>query len=130
MATSSASVEQRNQDATVYVGGLDEQVTESLLWELFLQCGPVKYVYMPRDKVTSVASGFGFVGFETVRDAEYALKIMNMIKLYGSTITVKHSKKEKDKNMDIGANLFVGNLAAEVDEKVLYDTIFGVWEDY
>ena len=28
-------------DATVYVGGLDEKVTEALLWELFLQAGPI-----------------------------------------------------------------------------------------
>ena len=28
-------------DATVYVGGLDEKVTETLMWELFLQSGPV-----------------------------------------------------------------------------------------
>lgn len=28
-------------DATVYVGGLDEKVTENVLWELFLQAGPV-----------------------------------------------------------------------------------------
>ena len=28
-------------DATVYVGGLDEKVTEAILWELFLQAGPV-----------------------------------------------------------------------------------------
>lgn len=28
-------------DATIYVGGLDEKVSESLLWELFVQAGPV-----------------------------------------------------------------------------------------
>ena len=28
-------------DATVYVGGLDDKVTEAILWELFLQAGPV-----------------------------------------------------------------------------------------
>ena len=28
-------------DATIYVGGLDEKMTEALLWELFLQAGPV-----------------------------------------------------------------------------------------
>ena len=28
-------------DATIYVGGLDEKVTEALLWDLFLQAGPV-----------------------------------------------------------------------------------------
>ena len=28
-------------DATVYVGGLDDKVSEAILWELFLQAGPV-----------------------------------------------------------------------------------------
>ena len=32
-------------DATIYVGGLDEKVTEALLWELFLQAGPVGELY-------------------------------------------------------------------------------------
>lgn len=33
-----------------------------------------------------------------------------------------------EKNLDVGANLFVGNLDPEVDEKLLYDTFsaFGV----
>ncbi len=34
-------------DATVYVGGLDEKVSEALLWELFLQAGPVGKEYLP-----------------------------------------------------------------------------------
>ena len=36
----SASIEQRNQDATCYVGNLDEKFNEELLWELMLQAGP------------------------------------------------------------------------------------------
>ena len=32
-----AAVAERNQDATVYVGGLDEKVSEHLLAELFIQ---------------------------------------------------------------------------------------------
>ncbi|KAF7809741.1 splicing factor 3B subunit 4-like [Senna tora] len=32
---------ERNQDATAYVGNLDPQVSEELLWELFVQAGPV-----------------------------------------------------------------------------------------
>lgn len=34
-------IAERNQDATIYVGGLDEKVSETLLWELFLEAGPV-----------------------------------------------------------------------------------------
>ncbi|GAB4847118.1 hypothetical protein Ancab_026127 [Ancistrocladus abbreviatus] len=40
---------ERNQDATSYVGNLDPQVTEELLWELFVQAGPVVNVYVPKD---------------------------------------------------------------------------------
>lgn len=28
-------------DATIYVGGLDEKVSDTLMWELFVQAGPV-----------------------------------------------------------------------------------------
>lgn len=47
----SASIEQRNQDATLWVGNLDDQVDEELLWELMLQAGPVVSLHMPKDKV-------------------------------------------------------------------------------
>ena len=30
-------ISERNQDATIYVGGLDEKVNEAMLWELFVQ---------------------------------------------------------------------------------------------
>ena len=36
--------QQRNQEATVYVGNLDERVTDALLWELMLQAGPVSKI--------------------------------------------------------------------------------------
>lgn len=35
------NIQQRNQDATVYVGDLDQSVNEEILWELMLQAGPV-----------------------------------------------------------------------------------------
>lgn len=44
-----------------------------------------------------------------------------MVKLYGKPIRVNKASQDR-KNLDIGANLFIGNLAPEVDEKLLYDT--------
>lgn len=41
----------RNQDATVYVGQLDERVDEKILWELFVQVGPIADVSMPKDEL-------------------------------------------------------------------------------
>ncbi|CAH8585887.1 unnamed protein product [Heterobilharzia americana] len=63
----------------------------------------------------------------TEEDADYAMRIMNMIKLYGKPIRVNKASANQ-KNLDIGANIFIGNLDPEVDEKLLYDTFsaFGV----
>lgn len=35
----SAGIEQRNQDATIYVGNIDEKCNDELVWELFIQVG-------------------------------------------------------------------------------------------
>lgn len=50
-----------------------------------------------------------------------------MVKLFGKPIRVNKSAQDR-KALDVGANLFVGNLDPDVDEKVLYDTFaaFGV----
>lgn len=118
---------ERNQDATAYVGNLEPQATEELLWELFVQAGPVVNVYVPKDRVTNLHQGYGFVEFRSEEDADYAIKVLNMIKLFGKPIRVNKASQDK-KSLDVGANLFVGNLDPDVDEKLLYDTFsaFGV----
>lgn len=123
----SGPIAERNQDATIYVGGLDEKVNEGTLWELFVQAGPVVNVHMPKDRVSNLHQGYGFVEFLCEEDADYGIKIMNMIKLYGKPIRVNKASAHQ-KNLDVGANVFIGNLDPEVDEKLLYDTFsaFGV----
>jgi splicing factor 3B subunit 4 len=120
--------QERNQDATVYVGNLDSTgVTEELLWELFLQAGPVVNVYLPKDRVSGTHQGYGFVEFRGEEDAEYAVKVMNMIKLFGKPLKVSKTSADR-RTADVGANLFIGNLDPDIDEKLLYDTFsaFGV----
>ena len=121
MASLLSSVEHRNQEATVYVGNLDPACTEDILTELFTQVGPVVNVHMPKDKLTGDHNGYGFVEFRQERDAEYAMRVMGMVTLYNKLIRVNKSSMDK-KIMDVGANLFLGNLDPEVDEKLLYDT--------
>ena len=38
---------------------------------------------MPKDRVTQTHQGYGFVEFLSEDDADYAIKILNMIKLFG-----------------------------------------------
>ncbi|WVQ79984.1 hypothetical protein IAT38_002085 [Cryptococcus sp. DSM 104549] len=111
----------RNQEATVYLGNLDERCTDALVWELMLQAGPVSNVFLPKDRISMAHQGFGFCEFNSEADADYAVKIMNQIKLYGKPIRVNKASYDK-KQMDVGANLFVGNLDTTVDESALYDT--------
>jgi splicing factor 3B subunit 4 len=41
-----------------------------------------------------------------------------MVKLFGKAIRINKASQDKTNTNDVGANLFVGNLDPEVDEKV------------
>jgi len=43
---------------------------------------------MPKDRITQAHQGYGFVEFIGEEDADYAIKVMNMIKLFGKPIRV------------------------------------------
>ncbi len=115
LANSLASTD-KNQEATVYIGNLDEKVNESLLYELMVQAGPIVTVNIPKDRITGIHQGYGFCRVPSEEDADYAVKILNLIRLYGKPIRVNKASANK-KSYDIGATLFVGNLAPEVDER-------------
>jgi RNA recognition motif-containing protein len=89
----------QDKEATVYVGNLDERVTDALVWELMLQAGRIVNVYLPKDRVTQVHQGFGFVEFKSEDDAEYAARIMNQVRLYGKPIRVN---KVRSLSVDMG----------------------------
>lgn len=113
---------EQDKEATVYVGNLDERVTDSLVWELMLQAGRIVNVHLPKDRVTQTHQGYGFVEFISEEDAEYAARVMNQVRLYGKPIRVNKASADKQKTVEVGAELFVGNLDPMVSEQVLYDT--------
>jgi splicing factor 3B subunit 4 len=86
-----------------------------------LQAGPVANVHLPKDRISQAHQGYGFCEFLTEEDAEYACKIMNQIKLWGKPIRVNKASSDK-KQLDVGANLYIGGLDPNVDERLLYDT--------
>lgn len=60
--------------------------------------------------------------FVSEEDAEYAAKIMNQVKVWSKPIRVNKASADKQKTLEVGAELFVGNLDAMVDEKMLFET--------
>ena len=121
----------QDRDSTLYIGNLAEQTTDSLIWELMLQAGPIINVHLPKDRVTQTHQGYGFVEFASEEDAEYAAKIMNQVRLWGKPVRVNKASADKrggpgqegqGGSQGVGAELFVGNLDGMVDEKVLFET--------
>ncbi|KAF2484659.1 hypothetical protein BDY17DRAFT_296093 [Neohortaea acidophila] len=120
----------QDKDSTLYVGNLDERCTDEIVWELMLQAGRIVNVHLPKDRVTQSHQGYGFVEFASEEDADYAVKIMNQIRLWGKPIRVNKASADRrgggisgvDGGQGVGAELFVGNLDTMVDEKVLYET--------
>lgn len=54
------------------------------------------------------------------------MKIMNMVRVYGKSLKINKAARDR-KEMDVGANIFVGNLEEEVDDQLLYNafSVFG-----
>ncbi|KAH0787260.1 splicing factor 3B subunit 4 [Histomonas meleagridis] len=118
MATPNSALHE-NHDATIYVGNISEHVTNDILFELFNQVGPVHRVIIPRDHLTSRNQGYGFVEFRTADDARYASTIMEGVRLFGNPLTCGPSTQMVDEQLDVGAKLYVGNLAPEVNDLTL-----------
>jgi len=82
----------------VFVGNLESRVTEEILWELFLQAGPLEAVHIPKDKETGRQKSYGFVSFSHEVSAPYAIRLMDGIPLYGRPISVNHAGQNSNSN--------------------------------
>ena len=59
-----------------------------LFWNIFEYVYVLVNVHMPKDRITQLHQGYGFVEFLGEEDADYAIKVMNMIKVYGKPVRV------------------------------------------
>ncbi|KAI4644998.1 hypothetical protein J4E93_005797 [Alternaria ventricosa] len=92
--------------ATVFVGGLDQAVTQQTLFHAFLPFGDIVEVNLPKPENQSQGDqhrGFGYVEFESATDATDAIDNMDRSELYGSVIKVAAAKPQKDANEGLGS---------------------------
>ncbi|GFT83299.1 RNA-binding protein 7 [Nephila pilipes] len=69
-----------DKERILYCGNLSEKVTEDLLYELFLQAGPLESVKIPKGR------NYGFVTFKHAVSVPYSVALMGGISLYGKPI--------------------------------------------
>lgn len=113
--------------ATIFVGGLDNAVTQQTLYHAFLPFGDIVDVNLPKGDSNSNSNnhssssnpnanpgngnskdreshrGFGYVEFEAAGDAADAIDNMDRSELFGQVIKVAPAKPQKDHNEGLGS---------------------------
>ena len=79
---------------SLYVGGLDEDVTEHVLRAAFIPFGNLKDAQLPLDK-DGKSRGFAFIEFDEDEDAAAAIENMDGAELMGRAIRVNAAKPDK-----------------------------------
>jgi peptidyl-prolyl isomerase E (cyclophilin E) len=82
----------QNLDKKIYVGNLPENISEQLLFTVFLTFGDIKSVEIPRE-ADGRHKGFGFIEFEEAPDSDQAIDNMQEAELFGSIIKVQRARK-------------------------------------
>uniref|UniRef100_A0A3B5BGJ4 RNA binding motif protein 7 n=1 Tax=Stegastes partitus TaxID=144197 RepID=A0A3B5BGJ4_9TELE len=80
-------------DRTLFIRNLDTRVTEELLFELFLQAGPLIKTKIPKD-ADGKQKTFGFAVYKHEVSVPYAMELLNGTSLYGRTIHVQFRSGE------------------------------------
>ena len=86
-----------NDKRTLYVGGLEESVTEATLRAAFVPFGELTDVQMPLDNASNKHKGFAFVQFDEKEDAAEVMDNMHNAELFGRVLRVNLAKPDSMK---------------------------------
>jgi len=107
---------------SLYVGDLEQNVTDSQIYDLFNQVGQVVSVRVCRDVTTRRSLGYGYVNYSNPQDAARALDVLNFTPLNNKSIRIMYSHRDPSIRKSGTANIFIKNLDKEIDHKALHDT--------
>lgn len=107
---------------SLYVGDLEQNVTDSQLYDLFNQLGQVVSVRVCRDLSTRRSLGYGYVNYSNPQDAARALDMLNFTPLNGKPIRIMYSHRDPSIRKSGAGNIFIKNLDKAIDHKALHDT--------
>lgn len=115
-----ASNAERVRGSEVFVGGLNQSVTEEMIREVFCKCGEIIEIRMMKDQNGSL-KGYCFVRFTTREAAKKAQKEKNGMILHGKKIGVAPSTDQD--------TLFLGNLKKEWNQSELEEMVRQAFQD-
>ena len=110
--------------ASLYVGDLPQDMTESVLFDKFKDFGGIAFIRMPRDATTRYPLGYAYVNFTKREDAEQAMNILNLTPLRPGDLPCRVMWAQRDpalRESGVG-NIFIKNLDPSIEAKELSDT--------
>ncbi|XP_057793857.1 spliceosome-associated protein 49 isoform X2 [Salvia miltiorrhiza] len=85
-----------NPKSSLYIGNLDERVSDRVLYDILIQAGRVLDLYIPRDRETDKPKGYAFAEYESEEVAEYAVKLFSgLVTLYKRTLKFAISGQDR-----------------------------------
>lgn len=113
-----------NPRCTVYVGNLDEKVSDRVLYDILIQAGRVVDLYIPRDKETNRPKGFAFAEYETADIADYAVGLFSgLVTLYNRTLKFAISGQDKPSAILPTATTPASNSSARMGPPIPFDNM-------
>ncbi|XP_068668975.1 uncharacterized protein [Aristolochia californica] len=106
-----------NSGCTVYIGNLDEKVSERVLYEIMIQAGHIVDLYIPREKETNHPKGYAFAEYENEEIADYAVRLFTgLVSLNNRTLKFAISGQDKtSQNLGMHASSISNSFKKRLD---------------
>ncbi|BAO39594.1 polyadenylate-binding protein [Kluyveromyces marxianus] len=111
-----------NNNASLYVGELDPNITEALLYDVFSPMGPISSIRVCRDAVTKASLGYAYVNYTDYESGKKAIEELNYAEINGRPCRIMWSERDPSVRKKGSGNIFIKNLHPAIDNKALHET--------